>query len=50
MVSDIRGAYVFAPAARELYAELLKEDKDTAKDLAGKLNWSLHDTRDAAKN
>ena len=50
MLSDVKRAYLNAPATRELYVELPDEDPGKAKGLVGKLNLSLYGTRDAAAN
>ena len=38
MVNDVSRAYFFAPATRELYVELPKEDQTPGMDLVGRLN------------
>ena len=52
MVIDVKRAYFFARATREIYVELPDEDKrdDDVEPMCGLLNLSLYGTRDAAKN
>ncbi len=50
MVNDIRRAYFYAPALREVYIELPEEDERKAKGYIGVLRKSLYGTRDAARN
>ena len=50
MISDVKRAYFHAPATRELYVEVPKEDPNWRPGLLGKLRLSLYGTRDAAAN
>ena len=50
MICDVRRAYFYAKATRNLYIELPKEDELGSADQLGRLNLSLYGTRDAAKN
>ena len=50
MISDLRRAYFYAPARRDLYIELPADDVKGHKGLLGKLRLSLYGTRDAASN
>ena len=45
---DVRRAYFYADATREIYIELPKEDYEEGK--VGKLRKSMYGTRDAAQN
>ncbi len=45
---DVRRAYFHAPALKDVYVELPKEDWAPGK--CGKLNKSMYGTRDAAQN
>ena len=48
---DIRRAYFYAPAVREVYIKIPKEDMEEGdEDRVAKLNLSLYGTRDAAQN
>ena len=49
MINDVRRAYFYAKATRDLYIELPKEDPEAAPDKLGKLELCLYGTRDAAK-
>ena len=51
LTSDIKRAYFFAKARRPIFIDIPVEDKkDGDEHLVGKLNLSLHGTRDAAQN
>ena len=51
MTNDVSRAYFNAPATRELYIELPKEDQVEGEgDLVGKMRLCLYGTRDAALN
>ena len=51
MINDVRRAYFYAKATRELYVELPAEDREYAKgDKVGRLRLCLYGTRDAALN
>ena len=51
MINDVRRAYFYAKATRELYVELPKEDAEYAGgDKVGLLRLCLYGTRDAALN
>eukprot|EP00973_Karenia_brevis_P014077 1913401-Karenia_brevis.AAC.1 len=51
MTNDIKRAYFYAAAKREIYIEIPDEDQEPGdKDKVGKLNLSLYGTRDAAQN
>ena len=49
MFNDVRRAYFYAKATRDLYIELPAEDPDAGKDRLGKLELCLYGTRDVAK-
>ena len=49
MVNDVRRAYFYAKAMRDIYIELLAEDTDGRGDVVGKLRLCMYGTRDAAK-
>ena len=50
-VMDVRRAYFYAPARRDVYVELPPEDYQRGdEDRCGKLKASLYGTRDAAQN
>ena len=49
MINDVRRAYFYAKATRDLYIELPVEDPDASPDVLGKLELCLYGTRDAAK-
>ena len=50
MLSDVKRAYFHAPAERELYEEVPREDPKWEPGLLGRLKLSLYGTRDAAAN
>ena len=51
MVQDVKKAYFFAPARREVYVALPWEDCNPGEeDMCGLLLKSLYGTRDAAAN
>ena len=50
MVNDVSRAYFCAPARRQVFVELPKEDNETGENLVGELNYSMYGTRDAAQN
>ena len=50
MFSDVKRAYFHAPATRELYVEVPKEDPNWQPGFLGRLKLSLYGTRDAAAN
>ena len=50
MVNDVRRAYFYAPAQRDLYTELPAGDRLVHRGLLGKLRLSLYGTGDAASN
>ena len=52
LVVDVRKAHLCAPATREVYIEIPKEDKreGDGDDVCGYLQFSMYGTRDAAKN
>ena len=50
LVVDVRRAYLYAPAAKEMYVELPPEDSHDGRRMCGRLNISLYGTRDAAHN
>jgi hypothetical protein len=50
MICDVKRAYFHAPASRDLYVEVPKEDPNWQPGLLGKLKLSLYGTRDAAAN
>ena len=50
MVCDVRRAYVYAPAKRNMFMELPTEDVEAKPGEVGWLNVSLYGTRDAARN
>ena len=49
MINDVSRAFFCAPARRQVFVELPKEDKDHG-DMVGGLNYSMYGTRDAAQN
>ena len=49
MVNDVRRAYFYAKAMRDIYVEIPAEDKEASGDVVGKLRLCLYGTRDAAK-
>ena len=52
LVVDVKEAHLCAPATREVYIEIPKEDKQEGEDndVCGHLQFSMYGTRDAAKN
>ena len=51
VVIDVKKAHLRAPATREVYVELPKEDQEPGEeDMCGLLHYSMYGTRDAAKN
>ena len=53
MVQDVKQAYFYAPATRDVYVDLPEDDMvfdDEGNALCGKLNNSMHGTRDTAQN
>ena len=50
MINDVRRAYFYAQATRDLYIELPAEDELGGPDMLGKLKLNLYGTRDAASN
>ena len=51
MVNDVRRAYFYAKAIRDIYIELPAEDSDNGNgDFVGKFNLCLCGARDAALN
>ena len=51
MVIDIKRAYFYAPSQRDIYVKLPPEDPMAADPtICGKLQQSLHGTRDAGAN
>ena len=50
MLSDVKRAYFHAPAERELYAEVPREDPNWQPGVLGRLRLSLYGTRDTAAN
>ena len=52
LVVDVRKAHLCAPATREVYIEIPKEDKvdGVDGDVCGHPQFSMYETRDAAKN
>ena len=51
MVNDVKRAYFYAPATREIYVELCEEDREPGdEEMCGILNYSMYGTRDAAQN
>ena len=49
MVNDVSRAFFCAPARRQVFVELLEEDKDH-RDMVRELNLSVYGTRDAGQN
>ena len=49
MINDVRRAYFYAKATRNIYIEIPPEDAEAGKDVLGKLELCLYCTRDAAK-
>ena len=50
MVNDVRRAYFYAPAKRDLCIEVPDEDPDKDHTMVGKLNPSLYGKRNAASH
>ena len=50
MINDVRRAYCYSTATRDLFINLPKEDETATTDQVGRLNLSLYGTRDAAAN
>ena len=50
MISDVKRAYFHAPATRELYVEVPREDPNWQPGLLGRPKLSVYGTRDAAAN
>ena len=51
MFNDVKRAYFFAEAKREIYVELPEEDQEeNGEDMVGRLRLSMYGTRDAAQN
>ena len=50
MVNDVKRAYFYAQAKRDLFIEVPDEDPDKDPSMVGRLNLSLYGTRDAAQN
>ena len=50
MINDVRRAYFYAKASRNLFVELPDEDPRKAAGLVGRLKLCLYGTRDAAKS
>ena len=51
MINDISRAFFHAPATREVYVDLPREDVGVGEDgMCARLNFSLYGTRDAAQN
>ena len=49
MVNDVRRAYFYAKASRDLYIEVSPEDPESGPNVLGKFELCLYGTRDAAK-
>ena len=49
MINDVRRAYFYAKATRDIYIEIPAEDDEAGPDVLGKLELCLYGTRDAAK-
>ena len=49
MINDVRRAYFYAKARRDIYIEIPAEDPDGGPGVLGKLELCLYGTRDAAK-
>ena len=49
MINDVRRAYFYAKARRDIYIEIPTEDPDAGPGVLGKLELCLYGTRDAAK-
>ena len=50
MINDVRRAYFYAQASRNLFIELPNEDPRKSADVVGRLKLCLYGTRDAAKS
>ena len=50
MINDVRRAYFYAAATRDLFINLPPEDTKATEGQVGRLNLSLYGTRDAATN
>ena len=51
LVRDISRAYFYAPSIRPVYVKIVDEDwQPGGEELCGRLNVSMHGTRDAALN
>ena len=51
MAIDVKKAYFYAPARREIFIEIPLEDWEPGDEMmVAKLNLSLYGTRDAAQN
>ena len=51
MAIDVKRAYCYAPARREIFIEIPMEDWEPGDELkVAKLNFSVYGTRDAAQN
>ena len=50
MINDVRRAYVYAKASRNLFVEIPEEDKMKKPGMVGRLRLCLYGTRDAAKS
>jgi hypothetical protein len=51
MINDVKRAYFYAPAVREVYVEICPEDRIEGEgDVVGLLQYSMYGTRDAAQN
>ena len=51
MAVDVKRAYFYAPATRDLFIRIPKEDKEEGDEgMVAKLRLSLYGTRDAALN
>ena len=51
MVNDVKRAYFYAPAVREIYVDLCDEDRGVGEEeLCGLLQYSMYGTRDASQN
>ena len=44
MINDVRRAYFYAPATRDVFIEIPDEDPDNDSSMVGKLNLSLYGT------
>ena len=51
MINDLFRAFFYAPATREVYVDLPKEDVGVGEEgMCARLSFSLYGTRDAAQN